>query len=83
MNSQPSQDTEMHRNNLLNSLSVFTKNGSLTPFQICELFQFFQKSPHYKESCFHQLCQEFYKSKNIDSNWKDDNDDDEFNESFQ
>ncbi|XP_055321600.1 dimethyladenosine transferase 2, mitochondrial [Sitodiplosis mosellana] len=39
---------------------AFTECGSLTPLQMCALFQFVQKSPQYPTSCFHQQCKDFY-----------------------
>lgn len=45
----------------------FTECGKLTPFEICALFQFFQQSPEYKTSCFHEQYQQFNISKAIKS----------------
>lgn len=42
---------------------MFTQCGELTPFEICRLFQFFQQSPKYKTSCFHEQYQHFNISK--------------------
>lgn len=50
---------------LRNTFHIFTENGSLTPLQICALFQFFKKSPQYQSSCFHQQCKDFYRTKTI------------------
>lgn len=46
--------------NFMNSINVFTENGTLSPLQMCELFKFFQKMPQYETSCFHQQCRDFY-----------------------
>lgn len=44
---------------LENKFHVFTDCGSLKPLQMCALFQFLQKSPHYDTSPIHQQCREF------------------------
>lgn len=49
--------------NLTNEFHVFTESGSLTPLQMCALFQFFRQMPMYKNSCFHQQFEHFYASK--------------------
>lgn len=55
------------KNNLLKYLSdtfdVFSESGSLTPLQICALFQIIRQSPLYTESSFHQQCIAFYASR--------------------
>lgn len=49
--------------NLANKFQVFTECGSLTPLEMCALFQFFCQTPEYKTSCFHQQYHNFYASK--------------------
>lgn len=65
---------------LPDTFDVFTESGSLTPFQICGLFQYFRQSPQYKYSCFHQQCNDFYASKTsktLDVQGPNSDDDDE------
>lgn len=42
---------------------IFTRCGSLTPLQIFAIFQLFKQYPQYKQSCFHQQCNDFYATK--------------------
>lgn len=56
-------DEDNHLECLTNKFDVFTKCGSLTPLQMCALFQFFRQTPMYKTSCFHQQYDNFYASK--------------------
>lgn len=59
-----SSETECNwSSHLGDTFDVFTECGSLTPFQICALFRYFRQLPEYKNSCFHQQCNEFHASK--------------------
>lgn len=61
---------------LRNTFHVFTDSGSLTPLQMCALFQFLQKSPHFNTSSIHQQSKDFNR-KSATSTKEPANDDDE------
>lgn len=49
---------------LIDKFDVFTECGSLTPIEMCALFQFFRQSSQYKSSSFHQQYNIFYTKSN-------------------
>lgn len=51
--------------NLTNKFEVFTECGSLTPLEMCALFQFVRHSPKYKHSSFHEQYNKFCAPKSI------------------
>lgn len=64
--------TQIHANNeenllehLTNKFEVFTKCGSLTPLEMCALFQFVRHSPKYKDSSFHEQYNKFFAQRSI------------------
>lgn len=60
-------DEDSQLGNLTNKFDVFTECGSLTPLQMCALFQFFRQTPMYKTSCFHSQFDKFFASKSNDN----------------
>lgn len=48
---------------MTNIFHAFTECGSLSPVQMCALFQFFRQTPMYTMSSFHQQFDHFYATK--------------------